>query len=988
MTPKALLFPTAMLILLLALWPTAASAQSAIAGQVRDNTGAVLPGTTVEAASPALIEGSRTAVTNGQGQYSIINLRPGTYTVTFTLEGFGKVVRQNIELPANFTATVDAMMSVGALEETVTVSGQSPIVDVQQAERTQVLTRDVLDSIVTSRNTWTQASLVAGVTMTGTDVGGSRYVADLLLEAHGANGQHSTYTVNGMQVNTLINDGRDQNYFQDQANEQMAIQTSGGSAEVSAGGVRLNMIPKEGGNRFSGSAYAGLSPGDWQSDNFSQRLRDFGLQSINRVDRIFDYSATLGGPIIRNRIWFFQSWRYWGLYTPVADRFYDDGRPYRTEAYIWSPVIHVTSQLTPRNKLNVHFDRQGKYSGPKIEAKYPAVITGLGADPETAAGHQDGSTPYYVAQLKWTSPVDTRLLLEAGVSRTLTYVTLLPNPGVEAPVASPEWYRRVQKTDLDRGTTWNGGGMQLWRPYRNVVSGAAAYVTGSHTAKVGVQLNWGAEPRRYDANGHLVQVRYRSGVPDSVTVRNYPVHTNPRLNHDLGLYAQDQWTLDRLTINGGVRFEWLNSEVGEQTAPAGRFVGERHFAAVKNVPDWYDVSPRLGIAYDLFGNARTALKFSAGRYVTPHTTGFAQRFNPMALATVAIPWNDRDLAGRALATNGDDIAQDNEIDLSRLPSNFGERQLEKFDPNIRREYNVELSASVQHALLPNMSVSAGYYRRTFHNEYRTDNLERDFDDYVPVQIVSPYNGEVITAYDLRNAAELSRVDVIVTNAGPDRAQVYNGFEVGIEARLPRGGTLIASSTTQRVRTNTCDVVDDPNELRFCDRFDVPAPYNGVPFRSDLKIAGSYTVPFGIQLSVKLTSMPGRTSGDLDRIDELLPIDWNISRATRYTAEDCAGRPCTPGALVVPGLVATSLVVPLVPAGTERFLERQNQVDFGIRKTFRVGRLEWQGQFDVFNALNADTVLNYRSDNFGTPVYAVPSEIVQGRLLRVGAQLRF
>ena len=651
-------------------------------------------------------------------------------------------------------------------------------------------------------------------------------------------------------------------------------------------------------------------------------------------------------------------------------------------------MIDVTSQVTPRNKLSVHFDRQGKFSGPRIQAKYPAVITGRGADPETAAGFQDGSTPYLCAQAKWASPVSSRLLLEAGISRTATNVTLLPNPGVEAPVGSADWYSHVQKTDLNTGVTWNGGAMQIWRARRDVFSTSATYVTGSHSVKVGTQLNWGVEPRRYAANGDIFQVRYRSGVPDSVTVRNYPVNTNPKLNHDLGVYAQDQWKFNRLSVNGGIRLEWLKSEVGEQNAPAGRFVGERSFSATPNVPDWFNVSPRFGLAFDVFGDGQTAVKFSAGSYVTPHTTSFAQRFNPMALTTVALPWNNRDQQGRTLGTNGDDIVQDNELDLTRLPNNFGVRQLEKFDPNLKRETNVEYGVGIQHALLSNVSVSAGYYRRSFHNQYRDDNLLRDFTDYIPVEIVSPYNGEVVTAYNLRNASELSQVDTFVTNAGPERQEKYQGFEVAMEARLRGGATVLASSTTQRALTNTCDVADDPNNLRFCDRFNLSSPYEGVPFRSDFKLAGSYTVPYGILLSAKFTSVPGRTSGDLDRIDELLPINWNISRTTRYTAEGCAGRPCTPGALVVPGLVETSLIVPLVPAGTARFLERQIQLDFGARKRFQLGRLEWQAQFDLYNALNADTVLSERSADFGTAAYAVPSEVLQGRLIRVALQLRF
>ena len=219
------------------LLPTTVFAQSAISGQVLDNTGGTLPGVTVEAASPALIEGTRVFVTDGQGQYTIINLEPGDYSVTFTLPGFSTLIRDGINLVADFTATVNVTLTIGALEETITVSGESPLVDVQQARRIQVLTREVLDSMPTGRNTWTQAQMLAGVRMTGTDVGGSQYVSDLLLESHGASALHSTYQIDGMKVNSMLNDGRDQNYYQDQSSQEISIQTSGGNAEVSSGGI-------------------------------------------------------------------------------------------------------------------------------------------------------------------------------------------------------------------------------------------------------------------------------------------------------------------------------------------------------------------------------------------------------------------------------------------------------------------------------------------------------------------------------------------------------------------------------------------------------------------------------------------------------------------------------------------------------------------------------------------------------------------------------
>ena len=989
----------------LVLAPAAAFAQSAIGGQVRDNTGAVLPGATVAAASPALIEGKREGTTDGQGRYSIVDLRPGVYTVTFTLQGFTTVVREGIDLPSNFTATVDVMLSVGSLAETVTVTGDSPLVDVQQTARTQVLSREELDTLVTSRTTWSQAVLLAGVQMTGTDVGGSRAAVDLLLETHGANARHSTYNLDGMQVNTMLGEGSQQNYYQDQSNQEVAIQTSGGNAEVSAGGVFLNMIPKDGGNSFSGTLYVGGSDGGWMADNFTQELKDKGILAINRITGIFDYGATQGGPILRNRLWFHMSGRYWGVNQFVPDSFLDDGSQYVVEGSIVAATPRLTYQATRNNKFRVHLDRQSKIRGPKLQARYPAIINGLGTDPETATTWQDWRIPYGVFQTKWTSTVTNRLLLEGGYSSSFTlHPSGEAQPGVVATPNTPEWFSRVRKNDIDRNVQWDGVTAYFARwPYRHVLSGAVSYVTGTHNMKVGVQQNWGSDVTHTDVNGHISTMQYRSGVPDAATVTNYPVRIDPRQKADLGIFAQDSWTLDRLTLNGGLRLEWQNSYIPEQFAPAGRFVGERHFAAVRDVPNWGpDLSPRVGVSFDLFGDAKTALKFSIGKYMTRQGVEYATDLNPMAAATISLPWNDRDLQGRSLPTNLDNVVQDNELDLSRLPTNFGLRQLDRLDPDLKREYNIEMALSVQHSLTSTVSVAAGWYRRSFHNMVLrcstgsgydglrcADNLERDFGDYVPVNIVSPYNGEIITVHNLREVSELSRVDNVLKNATGNK-EIYNGFEFGLEARLPGGGTLLGSTNTQRTLSNFCDQRDDPNELRFCDRFNLPAPYNGVDFKADYKLAGSYPTPlYGLQVSGTFRSTPGRTFGDFARVDELLPINWNISRTTRYTATDCAGgRPCTPGALVIPGLVQTSLVVPLAPAGTESRLPRLTQLDLGLSKRFRARGIEFTGQIQVYNALNASTVVTVRSTNFGTATYLLPNEILLGRVPRVSLQMKW
>ena len=256
-----------LLWVLLAGLPASALAQSAIAGVVRDTSGAVLPGVTVEAASPVLIEKSRAATTDGDGRFQIIDLRPGLYTVTFGLEGFSAFKRDGIDLPSNFTATVNAEMRVGSLEETITVSGQAPVVDVSNAVQQTVMNRAVLDSVPTGRSVQTLSALMPGARLALPDVGGNSGMQNRDISVHGSDGRDMTFMVDGMVLNGIEGDGSVQSYFNDMMFEEVSYQTSAINAETSAGGVRANMIPKDGGNAFKGTAFFSAGNKSLQSKN-------------------------------------------------------------------------------------------------------------------------------------------------------------------------------------------------------------------------------------------------------------------------------------------------------------------------------------------------------------------------------------------------------------------------------------------------------------------------------------------------------------------------------------------------------------------------------------------------------------------------------------------------------------------------------------------------------------------------------------------------
>ncbi|PYR04048.1 MAG: hypothetical protein DMF97_00290, partial [Acidobacteria bacterium] len=478
--------------------PRTTHAQSAIGGVVRDSSGAVLPGVTVEASSDVLIERARSVVTDGQGQYRIVDLRPGVYTVTFTLVGFQVFRRNGVELPGNFTATINAEMRVGGIEESVTVSGQSPVVDVQSAARITVLTRDTLDAIPTGRTIQGLGQLVVGVTLNVPDVGGSRAMQQTYMSVHGLSSSQVTTQVDGMMVNGLDGDGAVQNYFNNMMSQEMAYQTAGAGTDVSGGGVRLNMIPKEGGNRFSGAFFGAWSDGAWQSDNLTQSLKDRGLSAPDKISKIYDFNASVGGPVKKDRVWVFASARRWGVDAPIADTFYTPaGSNYSMtypqcksgtihceqgidDQHIKSALARLTWQVSPRNKLGMYYDRVGKDRGHGMNA---------GDDPATAS--QIWTSPNYsTGSVKWTSTTSSRLLIEGGYSFNIERYNIVNQPGIDQQPGTAAWYAGASRRDLNLGTHYASLDQNLGQyPDRYNLQGSASYVTGSHNVKAGAQWN-------------------------------------------------------------------------------------------------------------------------------------------------------------------------------------------------------------------------------------------------------------------------------------------------------------------------------------------------------------------------------------------------------------------------------------------------------------------------------------------------------------------
>ena len=956
--------------------PAAVYAQSAIVGVVKDNTGAVLPGVTVEAASDVLIEKVKTVTTDGSGQYRIIDLRPGTYIVSYTLAGFQTVRREGIQLPAEFTATISVELRIGELAETITVTGASPIVDTTTAVHTQVLDRELIDAVPTGRTMQGIGQLIPGINLNLPDTGGARAMQQTYMSTHGMTTANNTVMVDGMMINGLQGDGAIQTYFNDALNAEVSYQTAGIGADTSAGGVRLNMIPREGGNRFSGDFKFVHKPGEWQSSNITERHRAANLSTGNAIERIVDATFSQGGPIMKNRLWFFASARYNSANNYIANTQFDDGSQGIDDQYIRQASARLTWQISPRNKLSGYFDEIDKYRGHDMQSL---------VDPETAA-LQWFSPAYHTAQAKFTSTLSSRLLFEGGWSSNIEYYTNSYQEGVEQPRFTPDWYAGASRLENGLGGRKTAATSQITQsPERQNMQASLSYVTGAHHLKTGFNYTWGDFIHTVDANADLTQ-QYQSTaasggpytVPNSVVVRNTPLVYGERLNHDFGIYIQDSWTMKRLTINGGLRWEHLKAQVLAGKSPAGRFAPERTFDEIENVPNWSDWAPRFQMVYDLFGTGKTALKYSLNRYNQARTTGIAADYNPLVSATVTLPWRD---------VNANDIADGErgctgyprvgcEIDFTNLSPNFGIAALNEYG-DYPRTWNLESGLELQHEIMPRLSGSVAWFRGAFRNLTTTINRSWVADgdpaanpNFTPYTFYNPTTGEPIQVYA---RALQNRPTLNLDTFDPERERSYESYNFEFRGRPGWGITLFGGFSFERQLEVTCTAPDDPNTLRLCDDHQ-----NNIPYRKNFVMSGNVQLPFQINLSAAIQSKHGQIS----------TRNMAVTRGTTVYPATCPA-PCPAGQVIMPTSVfgQTSLTVQLVDQDSV-FTERVNQFDLKISRTFRFGGLTVMPTFEAYNLNNSDAIISYVSTSAISTSYLRPNSIMQSRFYGLGFVTRW
>jgi carboxypeptidase family protein len=917
-------------------------AQSAIAGTVTDTTGAVLPGVTVEARSPALIEQVRTAQTDAQGQYRIINLRPGVYSVTFTLEGFSTVVREGIELQADFTAPVSVELKLGAVQESVTVTGQSPVVDIQTTQRREVLPSALVDMLPTGRSYQSIMATLPAVSIGQFDVGGSSQMWQGQATAYGGQAGDFKINIDGLDTSISLSTGQHSGlYLNDGGFEEYVYQVNAGNADTQTGGIKLNIIPKQGGNRFSGQFITTHANEHTQSNNVTDDLRRRGLTTPPGLYKQYDYNGSLGGPVLRDRLWFFTSYRAWAFNYYIINVFNADGTPFHDTNRLRAYPLRLTTQINPKNKLTAVYERDPKFR------QWRDIDNGL-TEPKAAIG-QPATLGYY-GQVKWTSTLSNRTLVEAGYSTNFYDFRTPYQPEVKRPGPGDPW-GDISKIELNNPANyrWNAASQDSDNPFASYyVEASLSYVTGTHAFKAGFQDRWGYNLAKRDSNGAMTQ-RYRNGRPDSVTIGNWPVVSQSNVI-DIGVYGQDSWTMDRLTLNLGLRWDRFQGYLPAQDAPPGRWVPARHFDRVDNLPLWNDISPRIGVSYDLFGNAKTALKGSFGRYVQQEATSFQDRYNPMIVSTANANWvdlNNNDIAEGF--PNCTYLAPGCEINWAQVPSTFGVRRNRNPDADLPRPYQLLYNVSLQHELRPGLAAGISYNRRGYRNIAWTDNLATTFADYSIINIADPRgNGTIIPIHSL-DRAKLSLLDELDTVS--DNRRTYNGVDISVNGRLPNGITFFGGTSTGRVRRVTCQV-DNPNERRFCDQtqFDMP-------FITSFKLSGHYPAPYGVQIGGVYQRIPGN------------------ERTTTYLVNSG----------IAPGLTAAQVIVDLTTPG-ESYYDAVHQLDLSIGRTFRTHNIRITPKVDIFNALNVSTVTQ-EVTRF-SPTLGRPTGVLFARLTRFGVTVDF
>ena len=888
----------------------------------------------------------------------------------------------------------------------------------------------MIDALPTGRSFQSLSVLVPGVIipLANQDVGGSGGERYQTLSVHGSRGDQMPLVMNGMPYNNMNNTGGGYNTTLVQNTgivQELTVTTSALSTEWRSSGVLSNTIPKEGGNSFKGYFFGSFANDSLQSDNLSDDLKKVGLTRVNSVKKLWDVNPAIGGPLVQDKLWFYGGFRHSGAQNYVAGMF-ENLRPAAPQycgtaaGCSYGDATHPTTLVANNQDLTkpaVGGDTwtRGETLNLTWQASQKNKITALGhfnqrlvdcnncsATLSPEAGIYFTHRPEYILQTTWSNPYTNKLLFEGGFTFYNERWLFGPQPDALNGYGTDSV---ISKTESSLGITY-GANNVFTTAYNHQFNmrAAANYVTGSHAFKFGMQDMWGTRQYTYDTNQAQAWTLTR-GIPTTITQYARPLIDLEHLKSALGVYAQDRWSVSRLTVSYGIRFDYHVAYVPAQTLAAIPFVGARQYDPINNVPNWKDLSPRVGATFDLFGNGKTVVRGNWGKYLASESTNMATLNNRVntSVNNASRTWTDSN-GNFVPDCNLYNSALNGECGLLNAP--LGSLNVAAaYSPEITSGFGVrpndqEVAFGFQQQLLPRLALDFQFTRHAFGNFVASANTSRPPSAYDQFCVTAPSAAAATSGYTLPNAGQqvCGFVDLNpsfsttvpffqvqkASNFG-NVSDVYTGYDINLNARLPRGGIASGGASIGHEITDVCEVAGKAS-ITYATVAGVTASTSGTlaptygstsaagtpstlycrvapPYQPDVKGLVSYPLPwYGLTASATFQNRPG---------PQILATYTATSAVVQNLGRNLNSGSATTG-LIAPGTI---------------YGDRFTQLDVRFGKNFRIGgSRRISASVDVYNLMNSSAVLT--QNNTVGPLWRSPTSILQGRLVKFGAQLDF
>lgn len=916
-----------------------------------DAQGAVVPGATVSVTSPVL-PAPLVGTTDSSGVYEVPGLRPGTYTIKVSLQGFQTFVREDVIMRQSQTVSIDAPMKLGTMTEEVTVKGESPIVDTKTVGSKTNIDSTILDTTPGGKDIWNIIEYKApGVVVETPDVGGNQGGLQRSLSARGAPNAQNTQLLNGVNVNDPAAQGFSMNYYIPSAFENVQVSSGAEDISVGTGGVFINMVTKSGTNTFSGEALQTYQGKNTQSSNVDSTLLNAGFRpDSNSTDLISNTNVQAGGPLLRNRLFYFGSFNFQATHVKVP------GFPAVAPSYIQTPLSGTSNQdttdiLAGEGKITYQYGQKDRFEGYVSKQRYDKPNRAASVANTQESDFKELDT-FVIAQLAYNRMLSDRMFLDAKVSYNNTHFPLHQKTDLQSLLDNSSGIRYNNDTSYPL----------MFRRRTEVLANWQYYVPdllrGRHEFKAGFDNGFTPETvtttRAGDVN--LTFNSLPTPAASTVTIFNSPL-VQDRAVMSTAFYGQDSYSYKRLNVIGGIRWERIEGYLPAQTDPQSsqyfpdgtvfqnvtingvmqNFTVQRTFAPVHADPLWKNWAPRVAGTYDLTGNGRTALKVSWGKYLDQIGTGTPP--NPNASISQTYTWND---------SNGDLVFQPGnavwngkqyvggEFGNLRSQSNLA---VSTFNKSALRPYRNELVASIDHQVFPNTAVGVAFIHSREHNQQSTPDvpLSQWANDYTLVTLTDPGRDGMLGTSDDKQITVYSLNPGVVTSpvtVNDDRLSVhYNGLDFTVTQRSSNFNVLFGytySHTRQDIVS-----LNNPNSVF------VNANGESGGRRHNLKATGSYQWKYGLLFAGNF------------RLQSGLPVtrQWAIPSCSASIPTNCLVN-----AVTVNAEPRGSFELPWLPT-----------LDLRAGRFFKMGGKTLDLSVDVYNVTNANTVFNVRTGSNTTPI---------------------